>query len=112
MRNLAPIALFIIIQTVYDNFGKLTTHWAIFFNVGLYITIAWFSFILSKNEIKKNRLPFYTILAGFALLALISLSKWRLSWDEYLRSMGNLESFIPFFILLLTGFTAWIIWKK
>ncbi|MFA5300405.1 MAG: hypothetical protein WC389_19645, partial [Lutibacter sp.] len=74
--------------------------------------ITWMVYRLSLPYSKIKRIPYYSACSGFAVLFFLMALKWPLTYNNYLNSMGKMESVIPFCAILIGGIIYYLIYER
>jgi len=93
LRNILPIALFVIAQFTYDNFAPLrNTNWTIFYFSAQHFTFLLLSLNLTRGKNFKKSIPYYMLASGFAFHVIRNLLLINQPYEKYMVSINNLDA--------------------
>lgn len=114
-KHILPIAVFIIIQAVYDFLAPVqNTNWSIFYYTGLYVSWIIFLFVTPFSRVFIKNLPKFVMIGGLILYVMQQLSKIGMDYEKYYLSVNDFEACIAPIALITTGLTYFILkrWKR
>lgn len=93
LRNILPIALFVVVQFAYDNFAPLrSTNWSIMYFSAQHLTFLLLSINLSYGMNFKKSIPYYALASGFGFHVIRNISKINMDYEKFMISINNYEA--------------------
>lgn len=91
------LSYIVVAEHIYNAFAPLySTNWSICYFTSYYLSLSAFALLAIKRS-NSREIPFYlTITLGWCILAVTELSKWGMSYEQYLISGTNIWMYIAF----------------
>jgi hypothetical protein len=110
-----PIALFIIVNTVYDFFYiPKSTNWSIFYFAGIYISL--FIWVISEaiKDDNGGRVYYVIMAIGLLLRIIAELQKIGMDYDKYMISINDYQQSLLFASWVIASLTILVVqlWRK
>lgn len=93
LRNILPIALFVIAQFTYDNFAPLrNTNWTIFYFSAQHFTFLLLSLNLTRRKSFKKSIPYYVLSSGFGFHVIRNLVCINNPYENYMVNINDFSA--------------------